>query len=291
MRSMTGYGTAEGRVGKGRLFVEIKSVNHRFSEYNVKIPPRMGVLESHIRRALQPLFARGKVDVFFKEKEPLFGGVALNVDLELARKYHHLVTKLRRELEIDGDDDFLEIVGLDRIIHIEEREGSYERLWGQIAGLLKRAATHVLTMQRKEGEHLQRDQEKRLAVVRGLIKRIRGQSARVLGQHHERVRRKVSGGQEAAVVDEMRLQQEVAFLGGRQDIAEELTRLASHVGQYAGLMRRREPVGRKLDFLLQEMNREINTIGAKAADAHISQLVVDCKAELERLKEQVQNVE
>lgn len=291
MRSMTGYGTAEGRVGKGRLFVEIKSVNHRFSEYNVKIPSRMGVLEAHIRRALQPLFARGKVDVFFKEKEPLFGGVSISVDMELARRYHRLVGKLRKELCLTGDDDFLEVVGLDRIIHIEEHEGSYERLWGQISSLLKRASDHVLAMQRKEGEHLQRDQEKRLVIIRGLIKRVRGQSARVLGQHHERVRRKVSGGQEAAVIDEQRLQQEVALLGGRQDIAEELTRLESHVKQYAHLMRLREPVGRKLDFLLQEMNREVNTIGAKAADAHISQLVVDCKAELERLKEQVQNVE
>lgn len=291
MRSMTGYGTAEGRVGKGRLFVEIKSINHRFSEFNVRIPPRMGVLESNIRRFLQPLFERGKVDIYFKEKEPLFGGVSLSVDMELARTYHRLIGKLRKELHLEGDDDFLEIVGLDRIIHVEDQEGSYERLWKQISGLLRKAVDHVLSMQRKEGAHIHRDQQRRLAIVRGLIKRIRNQSARVLDQHFDRVRRKVSGGQESATVDEQRLQQEVAFLGGRQDIAEELTRLESHVMQYANLMNLREPVGRKLDFLLQEMNREANTIGAKAADAHISQLVVDCKAELERLKEQVQNVE
>ena len=292
MRSMTGYGTAEGKVGKGRLFVEIKSVNHRFSEMNIKIPPRMGVLESHVRRSLQQAFQRGKVDLFFKEKEPLFGGVDIAVDMELARKYHRLVARVHKELGIRGDDDFLEIVGLDRILHVVEHEGSYERLWGQIEGLVRRATQQVVAMQTKEGAHLMRDQEKRLALVRGLVKKIRTQSARVLDQHFDRVRRKVSGGQEGgAPIDEQRLQQEVAFLGGRQDIAEELTRLESHLKQYGDLMRKKEPVGRKLDFLLQEMNREVNTIGSKAADAHISQMVVDCKSELERLKEQIQNVE
>lgn len=291
MRSMTGYGTAEGKVGKGRLFVEIKSVNHRFSEFNIKIPPRMGVLESHVRRRLQPIFQRGKVDVFFKEKEPLFGGVTVSVDTELARTYHKLIGKLRRDLGLKVDGDFLDVVGLDRILRVEEHEGSYEKLWGQVEGLLRRATQNVISMQAKEGAHLMRDQEKRLSVIRGYIKKIRSQSARVLDQHFERVRRKVSGGSEGGAIDEQRLQQEVAFLGGRQDIAEELTRLDSHVKQYGDLMRKKEPVGRKLDFLLQEMNREINTIGAKAADARISQMVVDCKSELERLKEQVQNVE
>lgn len=291
MRSMTGYGTAEGKVGKGRLFVEIKSVNHRFSEYNIKIPPRMGMLEAHIRQQLQPRFSRGKIDVFFKEKEPLFGGVSLAVDLPLARKYHQLVSKIRRELGLEGDEDFLEIVGLDRILHVEEREGSYERLWGGIARLMDGAIRHVVEMQLKEGAHLRADQERRLARLSGLVRKIHSQSARALGWHFERVRRKVAGGGDAAALDDQRVQQEVAFLGGRQDIAEELTRLESHLHQYAGLMRLREPMGRKLDFLLQEMNREANTIGAKAADARISQLVVDCKSELERLKEQVQNVE
>lgn len=291
MRSMTGYGTAEGKVGKGRLFIEIKSVNHRFSEYNIKIPPRMGVLDARVRQYLQPLFPRGKVDVFFKEREPLFGGVALRIDIEMARKYHRTMEKLRKELGLTSGGNFFDVVGLDRIIHIEEQEGSYERLWGQIEKLLKKATKHVIDMQFKEGANTQRDQKKRLGKVASLVHRIRSQSARVLDRHFERVRRKVAGGQDVSSIDEQRLQQEVAFLGGRQDIAEELTRLESHTKQYGSLMGAKECVGRKLDFLLQEMNREINTIGAKAADADISQLVVDCKAELERLKEQVQNVE
>jgi len=291
MRSMTGYGTAEGRVGMGRLFVEIKSVNHRFSEYNIKIPPRMGILESYIRKYLQGAFQRGKVDVFFKEREPLFGGVTVSADMELARRYLRIVQRVRSELGLKGEFDFFSAVGLDRILRVEEREGSYEKLWRQIEALLEKAGRHVVEMQKREGAHIMRDQKRRLARLSSLVDRIGRQSGRVLDQHIERVRRKVSAGQEAASIDEQRIQQEAAILSGRQDIAEEITRLRSHIAQYGDLMERDEPVGRKLDFLLQEMNREVNTIGAKAADARVSQLVVECKAELERLKEQVQNVE
>lgn len=290
MRSMTGFGTAEGKVGKGRLFVEVKSINHRFSEFNIKIPGRMGVLESRIREYLQKNFQRGKVDVFFKEKEPLFGGVKISVDTDLARKYQQVIDKLRKQLGLKGNGNFLEIVGIDRVLKLEEQEGSYERLWGEIDVQLKKAASHVVKMQYKEGAHIKQDQRKRLAIVEKLVRQIHNQSARALTNNFERVRRKVAGTQPANL-DEQRLQMEVAYLGGRQDIAEEITRLGSHTKQYSGLINSREPVGRKLDFLLQEMLREINTIGSKAADAHISQLVVDCKAELERLKEQIQNIE
>ncbi len=290
MESMTGYGTAEGRVGRGRLFVEIKSINHRFNEINVKIPPRMNVLESHIRKSLSSKFIRGKVDVFFKEKEPLFGGMTISLDSELARQYQRILGKARKELNISATGDFLQIVGLDRILRLEEKEGSYERLWSQIVRLLDKASHEVTMMRIKEGAHIKRDQHKRLSRILKLVERIRKQSNLALGRHFDRLRAKVKGAA-GPQVDEQRLQAEVAYLGGRQDIAEELLRLESHVKQYSGLLRTKEPVGRKLDFLIQEMGREINTIGAKAADAKISQIVVDCKSELERLREQIQNIQ
>lgn len=290
MESMTGYGTAEGKVGKGRLFVEVKSVNHRFNEINVKIPPRMSALESHIRKRLVAKFPRGKVDIFFKEKEPLFGGVGVSLDTELARQYKRLLSKARRDLGIEARGDFLQIVGLDRVLRVQEKEGSYVRLWAQISRLVEQAAKGVLVMRAKEGEHIRRDQRKRLMRLQALTKKVRRYSDAALGRHFDRLRKKVQG-TAGTQVDEQRLQAEVAYLGGRQDIAEELVRLESHVKQYGGMFRLREPIGRKLDFLLQEMGREVNTIGAKAADAKISQLVVDCKSELERLREQVQNVQ
>lgn len=290
MRSMTGYGTAEGKVGKGKLFVEIKSVNHRFSEFNIKIPPKMGILESFIRRYLESKFERGKVDVFFREKRSLLGGVSIVLDMDLVHKYNKMITKLKKDLNLKSNEDFLGIVGLDRIMHVEEQEGSYEKFWSQIASLLDKAALHVIKMQLKEGRYILADQRSRLKKIDALIKKISGHSARVHDKNYERVRKKVAiqGGNN---IDEQRLKMEVAYLGGRQDIAEELTRLASHIEQYMQLSISRKPVGRRLDFLLQEMNREINTIGSKAADAKVSQIVVECKAELERLKEQIQNIE
>jgi len=290
MESMTGYGTAEGRVGKGRLFVEVKSVNHRFNEIYVKIPSRMSALESHIRKKLSARFPRGKVDVFFKEKEPLFGDVSISLDTELAKQYQRMLGKMERSLGIKAKGNFLEIVGLERILRVQEREGSYERLWQRIAKLVDAAAAQVKSMRAKEGAHIANDQRARLNKLKRLIQQIRRQSDSALGKHLSRLRRKVASSS-GAQVDEQRLQAEVAYLGGRQDIAEELLRLESHIKQYSGLMKGKDPIGRKLDFLLQEMHREINTIGSKGSDAKISQKVVDCKSELERLREQIQNVQ
>lgn len=288
MKSMTGYGTAEGKVGKGRLFLEVKTVNHRFCDINIKQPPKMGVLESYIKIFLQNRYMRGKVDVFVKEKEALFGDFELAVDTDLARKYQNCLKKMVKDLRLNTSDEFLHYVGLDHFITLKEKEGDYSRFWNQIEALLRRACDHVDKMRDREGSHTRKDQLKRVKLIEKSISNIRKRSGSAVDRHRERVRNLVSGGGQ---VDEQRLETEVAYLGGRQDIAEELSRLESHIKQYETLLKDRGAVGRKLDFLLQEINREVNTIGAKAADAMISRLVVDCKTELERLREQVQNVE
>lgn len=288
MKSMTGYGTAEGKVGKGLLFVEVKSVNHRFCEINVKQPPKMGVLESYIKKYLQNRYIRGKIDVFIKEKTPLFGDVALTVDSELAKKYQNCLKKLKRELKLTTTDEFLHYVGLDHFVTLKEKEGDYSRLWKEIEVLLNKACSNVEEMRHREGKYIQVDQQKRIRLIKKMVIQIEKYSARALDKHRNRVRKIIS---KSGQVDEQRLETEVAYLGGRQDIAEELTRLESHINQYASLVKEKGSVGRKLDFLLQEVNREINTIGSKAADADISTLVVNCKSELERLREQVQNIE
>jgi uncharacterized protein (TIGR00255 family) len=287
---MTGYGTAEGIVGKGRLYIEVKTVNHRFCDINLKIPPRMGVLESYVRKYLQDKFSRGKIDVFIKEKTPLFGGIKLSVDIELAKRYQRNFKKLARSLRLPRDADFLEYVGLDKFVHMVETEGSYERLWRQIEVLLKKATNHVRIMQEREGSHLMRQQRKCIDTIAKLVARIRKESMRALRQNERRLRKRLIGAR-IKEADEQRLQMELALLGGKQDIDEELTRLESHISQCRELLRAKEPVGRRFDFLLQEMNREVNTIGSKAADATISRMVVDSKGQLEKLREQVQNIE
>ncbi len=285
---MTGYGTAEGKVGKGFLFVEVKAVNHRFCDVNIKIPPKMGVLESFIKKFIENRYSRGKFDIFIKEIRPLFGDVELCVDMDLAKKYQSGLKKLIRTLRLKCSDEFLHYVSLDHFVIIKEKEGHYERFWKDIEQILSNACEHVDKMRSLEGRYIQMDQQKRIAYIKELISKIRKYSFDSIERNKAQVRKRM---EEFGPIDEQRLATEVAFIGSRQDIAEEVTRLESHIVQYGKLLLSRSAVGRKLDFLLQEINREINTIGSKAADAKISQLVVECKTELERLREQVQNVE
>ncbi|MBI4211632.1 MAG: YicC family protein [Deltaproteobacteria bacterium] len=289
MQSMTGYGIAEGSVGRGRLFVEVKSINHRFCEVVLKLPPKMGSIEGHMRKWLQERFHRGKIEVYMKEKSSLFGQAEFIVNEELAKGYRESFRKLRKSLGDNGPNDFLQYVDIERFITVIERDGDYERFWRSIERLLTVAAAHVDKMRTAEGRFIERDQRKRLKLLFKLIARIQFIAAKSVDQHVERLRRRMT--KESTHLDEEKIQAEAAFLGGRQDIAEELTRLQSHAHQYDKLLSSSGGLGRKLDFLLQEMNREINTIGSKAGDAKISQLVVDCKTELERLREQVQNIE
>lgn len=289
MKSMTGFGTAEGSVGQGQLFIEMKSVNHRFCEPILKIPYKMGAIEGHLRKYIQHRFQRGKIELFIREKTPLFGGAKLSIDTRLAQSYSVAVGKLRRAVGDRERGDFLQYVDLDRFITLEEASGSYERLWKQIERILRKAAQQVDRMRASEGHNLSKDQRERLRIVRMTVQRIRRQSVHSLDQHMKRMQLRMSAN--GMRMDEERLREEVALLGGRQDVTEELTRLESHIEQYSSILKSNGSVGRKLDFLLQEMHREINTVGSKAADAKISALVVDCKAELERLREQVQNIE
>ncbi len=289
MKSMTGYGTSEGKVGKGRLFVEIKSINHRFSEVNIKMPGKMSALESNIRNFLQGSFIRGKIDVFIKEKSPVFGGSVISVDLDMAKKYKKALDDLNRKLSLPKQQNFLEVVGLDRLLKVEEETGSYQKVWPELARLVERAASGVKKMRESEGRHITQDQTLRLKKLGKLVAAIKAEARRSVEGHVRRMKKRVNVIHNG--VDEQRLAVEAACIGGRQDIEEELVRLESHLKQYHNLMKETDSVGRKLDFLLQEMNREANTIGSKAADAGISQMTVECKTELERLREQIQNIE
>ncbi len=285
---MTGYGTAEGKVGKGQLFLEVKGVNHRYCEINVKHPPKMGVLESKIKKYLENKYLRGKVEVFIKEVSPVFGGFDLVPDIELANKYNKALKKLKKELNLKSSDNILDYVGLDKFVSSYEKTGNYGKFWSQTKQLLDHACKNVDHMRVREGKFIQKDQQKRINRVKKIVAKIGQEADNSLEKNKERVRKRVNN---VGQLDEQRFITEVAYLGSRQDITEEVIRLESHIVQYNKLINQKGAVGRRLDFLLQEINREINTIGSKASDVIISRLVVECKSELERLREQIQNVE
>ncbi|PIR25973.1 MAG: YicC family protein [Deltaproteobacteria bacterium CG_4_10_14_0_2_um_filter_43_8] len=289
MKSMTGYGSADGTVGKGELYIEIKTINHRYQEIGLKIPPRMSSLEKNLRKELQKSFLRGKIELYIREKKPLFGEATFAINEELLHNFQKTFKKLRQSLSNSISNDFLQYVGIEKFIAVEERKGSYEKLSSPIVALLIRAIKQVEKMRVQEGKNISLDQKKRLQLIRSHVKKIRLRSLATLEDQMDRIKKKVSQG--GGYLDEERLQAEALYLGGRQDVAEELTRLESHLQQYLKLINEKAPVGRRLDFLLQEMNREINTIGSKSSDAHISNIVVESKSELERLREQVQNIE
>lgn len=280
MKSMTGYGTTTGKVGRGRLYLELKSVNHRYCEVLVRIPPRMGSLEVRVREYLQKEIERGKADVFLKELEPVFGGAELEVDLHLAKQYQKALKRLKQSLKISKNSDFLSLVGMTPFVRTREKEGNYLSYWREIKKLLDGALVQVNRMRSREGAYLFRDQKKRLKSLKRFLLKIQDRSGK-RGEERRLALLNQQGGLNA---------ENNGLPADKMDITEELIRLSSHSEQYDRLLGASEPVGRKLDFLIQEMHREINTVGAKSANAEISGYVVDCKALLENLREQVQNI-
>lgn len=275
MKSMTGYGTAVGKVGKGRLYVELKTINHRYFDVTLRLSPKMGSLESKLKSLLQDHLERGKAEIYIKEVEPVFGGTELVLNVSLAKQYQQAFQKLKRDLKLSGSSDFLSFVGMNPFVQTKDREGNYLQCWRPVEGLVRQALKHVDQMRRKEGTHLLADQKIRLKALQTELRKIERRS-----QSNTLERRQSAANQITAngsTTDKM-------------DITEELIRLKSHAIQYAGLLRAKEPVGRKLDFLIQEMHREVNTVGAKGADVQISAAIVECKALLENLREQIQNI-
>lgn len=266
---MTGYGTAAGKVGKGRLYLEIKTINHRYCELACKMPPRMGGLENGLREYLQTRLQRGRIEIFLKELEPVFGKTTLALNIDLARSYQKAFQRLQKALHLKGKADFLSLTRLEPFVQAQEPTGNYLGYLPAIQRLAQQALTQVERMRKKEGDYLLRDQKKRLKSLQRFLNRIQ---ARGKVNSQKRLHAENSNGIE------------------KTDTTEELIRLQSHVRQYAQLLASRAPVGRKLDFLIQEMHREINTIGAKAADAQISRDIVESKSLLENLREQVQNI-
>jgi len=275
---MTGYGTATGKVGRGRFYVEIKTVNHRYCEVAFKIPSRMGSLESPLRESLQSHLKRGRVEFFLKELEPIFGATGLILNVELAKQYQKALKRLQKTLKISGELDTISLLGMDHFVQARERAGSYVSHFREIQKLVYKALEQVKKMRYKEGGHLLKDQKKRLKSFSGFLSKIEVRGHANIKKHLNQSKgQQVNGNESNSILDKI-------------DISEELTRLKSHTKQYAELMNSKGLVGRKLDFLIQEMHREINTIGAKAADAKISRYIVESKSLLENLREQVQNI-
>ncbi|HHW07938.1 MAG TPA: YicC family protein [Clostridia bacterium] len=290
-KSMTGYGRGQSQGCGKRVTAEMKSVNHRYLEIQVKLPKQYYALEERIRNLVKQHVSRGRVDVFLNVEETEESPRFVKVDKELAIAYYNSLKELGEFLKIPLNITLFELCQLPDIIEIQEAELDMEAFWPVLQEALLAAAEGLVAMRQVEGDALARDLLRRQQSILALVDRIDSRSQVMPALYQKRLQERLQDLLAGVPVDEQRLAMEVAILAERSAIDEELVRMRSHLTQLVSNLKAAEPVGRKLDFLVQELHREINTIGSKANDLEISQLVVEVKSELEKIREQVQNLE
>jgi uncharacterized protein (TIGR00255 family) len=293
IRSMTGFGRAAFEVGGQSFAVEIRSVNHRHADVQLRLPRALAFLEPELRAGLRGRFARGKLEVTVAQQGPERGPARVAIDAEAALRYLEVGRELARRHGLAEGLDVARLLALPGVATLVEGELPPEALRSALLAALDAAADGVEAMRAAEGVALERDLRARLARAAGLVGELAARADEGQKAARERLRARLEQlGRETGLLDEGRLYHELALAADRFDVSEEVVRLRSHAEQVAAcLSGSGEPVGRRLDFLLQEMGREANTAGSKAGDTALAHLVVELKAELERLREQVQNVE
>lgn len=291
VRSMTGYGRGEVQAVGGACVVEIRSLNHRYSEIGVKTPRGFAAIENRIRETVRSHFTRGRFDVHVIVDYATVSSRRIVIDYALARQLYLALTDLGRELGLSGQVNLSTLLELREIARVEENEHHVEDLWPAVQEALEIAVASLETMRIAEGEALGRDILQRIRLIEDWLEQIKSRLPALLIEYRQKLEARITRLFGDVEIDPTRLAQEMIFYTERSDVTEEMTRLNTHLAEFKRLLHVDEPVGRKLDFLLQEMNREINTTSSKVADSDVAVLVVDIKSELERIREQAQNIE
>jgi uncharacterized protein (TIGR00255 family) len=291
VRSMTGYGHGETDYNGTKFTVELNSVNRKQSDIVVNLPRNLAALESQIRQTINENISRGRTNVVVSYHNGSSGSRKLALDVDLARSYHDAMRALQKELNAPGEITIGAILQAPGVMRTPEESIDSSEAWPAIERALRSGLNELIKMREREGKHLAKDLIRRLKAMRKQIKEIRGLHPEVVKKYRAALLERIQKAGLPFAADDERLIKEVSFFADRSDVSEELTRVESHLAQFAHHLRRHEPVGRTLEFITQEIFRELNTLGAKANDAGISQRVVVCKAELEKIREQIQNLE
>lgn len=291
IKSMTGFGRSVGSFNGHFITLDLRSVNHRFFEISIRLPKDLNPLEGGLKQTLRKGFSRGKVDLIVSFNGGEGGQKKVLLDKNLAKQYHHQLLELKKIVKLPGAPDFNSLVTFKDLLVVKESPLAPSLFEKPVKNLLKNAMTLLGSMRKKEGQVLER-------YIRGVLKRLHRRIFRiekrvpmVVEEHQNRLMKKIQQISGVVSLDQTRLHQEVAYFAERSDVEEEITRLKSHCEQFEIFLSQKKPIGRSLDFLVQEMNREVNTLGAKANDTSISEEVIEIKGELERLREQCQNIE
>jgi uncharacterized protein (TIGR00255 family) len=288
---MTGYGRGEATSDGAKFTVELSTVNRRQSEIVMALPRDLSELEVRIRQVINARISRGRTNVLVALHQTAAAQRSLALDVALARSYHDAMRALQEELGAPGEITIDTILQAPGVMRPPEEAIDADRAWPALERALEAALGDLIKMREREGKHLAKDLIRRLKAIRKLLKEIRAQHPEVLKKFRAALAERIEKAGLAAEETDDRLSHEIFLFADRSDVSEELTRLESHLAQFAHHLRKEEPVGRALEFIVQELFRELNTLGAKANDALISQRVVACKTELEKIREQVQNLE
>ncbi len=291
VQSMTGFGAASATVGSERIDVEIRSVNHRFCEVKARLPRELASLEPALLRQVRGKIARGAVDVTVSRNRAAGAGSVPRVDVALAREYAAAARQVADALGLTEAPSLAFVLAADGVLSLEERPADLRAAGEAVAGAIDEALGKILAMRAEEGRALGEDIGRRIDRVEALAAEVARQAPALLAELRARLERRLAELMPEGPPAGDRVAQEIALYLERTDVAEELTRLGSHLAQFRALLGKGEAVGRRMDFLVQEVHREINTVGSKSQSAAIAATVVELKAEAERIREQVQNVE
>ena len=291
IKSMTGFGRSiyenEGR----EYLIEIKSVNNRFSDINIKMPRSFNYLEEKIKKEILKAVTRGKIDLYITFNNNSDKGKTIKLNTEIAKVYIDELKKLSKEAEIIDNINIMDISKFPDVLNIKMEEDSEEIIEQELMIALSEAIKSFIEMREKEGSKIKQDFEKRIGIISEKVEQISNISTGLVQEYIVKLETRIKELLKTDVVDQTRLAQEVVIYSDKCSVQEELTRLRSHIAQFLNLTNENTAIGKKLDFLIQEMNRETNTIGSKANNLDITNLVVDIKTELENVREQVQNIE
>ncbi|KFE66958.1 YicC/YloC family endoribonuclease [Hyalangium minutum] len=291
LRSMTGFGAGRARVGDEEFSVELRSLNHKFCEVKTRLPRELSVLEPSMAKQIKDRLARGSVELLVKRQTATASGTVPVVDVALAREYARAFRELAEALSSSVPISWEQVATQPGVVKLEEKGMDVEAATQAVQEALGQALKALEQMRQVEGEAIYADLDARLKLIEGWSREVAALAPKAVDVYRQRLSERVAELARGVAVDPQRLAQEVALFAERTDIAEEVTRLASHLEQFRALMASSEPAGRRMDFLVQEMHREVNTTGSKSQHAEISARVVSMKAEVERIREQVQNVE
>ena len=291
IRSMTGFGSAKGACGKMEISVELKSLNNRYLDCTIKIPRVFSSLEEALKAIVQKHISRGKVDVYIAIDTSNTDDIEIKVNHPLVKAYVSALRSMAEENGLASSINVTELTRFPDVLQAEKREVDTEQLCADISAVLEEALSGFNDMRMREGEKLRRDITARLAEIEKLTAIAEEISPRSVAEYRKKLETRMSEVLQAANIDEARILMEAAIFADRTAINEETVRLRSHIAQLRELLDSREPVGRKIDFLVQEFNREANTIGSKGNDVEMSRTIVDLKAEIEKIREQAQNIE